>query len=58
MKFLCGVAGYMPTDHQRNTEIRKKLEVFNLILNIQNYKNNFLLHLKGTEDHGIDKQAS
>jgi len=30
VKFLRTLSGYTRTDHQRNTEIRKKLEVFSL----------------------------
>jgi hypothetical protein len=56
MKFLRGVARYTCTDHQHNTELRKK-GGFNLNIKIQNYRNNCLQHLQRVEDYLIPKQT-
>jgi hypothetical protein len=38
MKYLRAVPGYKGTDHEWNTRIRKKLNVFSLNSKTQNYR--------------------
>jgi len=44
MEFLYGEAGYTVTNHQHNTEVRKKLKVFSLNIQTHAYGNNSLQH--------------
>jgi len=53
MKLLLGVARYTCSRSPVNYKDQKKLKIFILHIKIQNYRNNWLQYLQGTEGHRI-----